>query len=125
MREVIATDQAPAAIGTYSQAVKVNGLVFVSGQLGLNPATGEFVGEDFIAQAHQVFKNLQAIAKAAGAELSDYVKLNVYVTDLGNFASFNEVMSCYFSAPFPARAAVEVSALPKGGLVEVEGVLAA
>ncbi len=124
MKEIISTEQAPAAIGTYSQAVKIDNLVFSSGQVGMDPVTGELVSTDFAEQAHQVFKNLQAIAQAAGGELSNYVKLNVYVTDLGNFATLNEVMATYFNAPFPARAAVEVSALPKGALVEIEGVIA-
>lgn len=120
---IISTDNAPAAIGPYSQAVKVGGTVYLSGQIPLNPNDMEIVSESFSEQAEQVFKNLAAVAKAAGANLSNAVKLTVYLTDLNNFAGLNEVMSNYFSEPYPARAAIEVSALPKGALIEIDAVL--
>lgn len=122
-KRIIDTDRAPAAIGAYSQAVKLGDTVYVSGQIPLLPGTMELVGEDFKAQAHQVFKNLSAVSIAAGGSLSDAVKLTVYVTDLSNFALLNEVMSEHMSDPFPARAAVEVSALPKGAQVEIDAIL--
>lgn len=120
-KRIISTDTAPAAIGTYSQAVAVGDTVYVSGQLGMDPATME-LRDGFEAQAVQVFENLQAIAVAAGGTMADAVKLNIYLTDLGNFPTVNEVMARYFDEPYPARAAVEVSALPKGAVVEIEGV---
>ncbi len=120
---MICTDQTPAAIGPYSQAVKGNDTVFISGQIPLDPATMEVVSDDFEAQTEQVFKNLSAVAKAAGGSLADATKLNIYLTDLSNFALLNEVMMRYFDAPYPARAAIGVSELPKGVAVEVEGVL--
>lgn len=120
-KRIISTDKAPAAIGTYSQAVAVGDTVYVSGQLGMDPATME-LRDGFEAQAVQVFENLQAIAVAAGGAMADAVKLNIYLTDLGNFPTVNEVMARYFDEPYPARAAVEVSALPKGAVVEIEGV---
>jgi len=120
---IISTDNAPAAIGPYSQAVKVGATVYLSGQIPLNPNDMEIVSESFSEQAEQVFKNLAAVAKAAGANLSNAVKLTVYLTDLNNFAGLNEVMSNYFSEPYPARAAIEVSALPKGALIEIDAVL--
>lgn len=119
----IHTDQAPAAIGPYSQAVRAGDLLFVSGQIPLNPRTMTLV-EDFRAQVSQVFDNLAAICQAAGSDLSDIVKLNIYLTDLSHFATLNEIMSQRFSEPYPARAAVEVSALPKGAAVEMEAVVA-
>ena len=122
-KQVISTDKAPAAIGTYSQAVKAGETVYMSGQIPLDPATMEVVSGDFKAQAVQVFKNLQAVAEAAGGSLSDLVKLNIYMTDLSNFATVNEVMAEFVSQPYPARAAVEVSALPKGVQVEMDAVL--
>ena len=122
-KRVIHTDQAPAAIGAYSQALKLGDTVYVSGQIPLSPGTMELVGEGFTAQAHQVFKNLSAVSIAAGGSLSDAVKLTVYVTDLSNFTLLNEIMSEHISAPFPARAAVEVSALPKGAQVEIDAIL--
>jgi reactive intermediate/imine deaminase len=122
-KEIINTEKAPAAIGIYSQAVKVNNTVYVSGQLPIDPKTGNVVSEDFRAQTVQVFKNLAAIAEAAGGSLKDYVKFNAYLTDLSNFAVFNEVMAEFISAPYPARAAVEVSKLPKNVKVEIEGIL--
>lgn len=124
MNKIITTDKAPTAIGTYSQAIQVANLVFVSGQLGVDPMTAQLVSSDFTEQTHQVFKNLLAIAQAAGGELKQFVKLTVYVTDLTHFALLNAVMEQYFTAPYPARAAVEVSALPKGATIEIEGVLA-
>ncbi len=120
------TDQAPAAIGPYSQAVRVGELVFLSGQIPLDPASMELVGAgDVAAQARRVFANLQAIAEAAGGSLGQLVKLNVYLTDLGNFQVVNDVMAELFEAPYPARAAVGVAALPRGAEVEVEAVMAA
>lgn len=123
-KKVIHTDNAPAAIGSYSQAIQVNNIVYLSGQIPLQPESMQLVSDNFAEQAHQVFKNLRAVAEAAGGSLNHFVKLNAYLTDLNNFATFNEVMSQYFRAPYPARAAVEVSALPKGALVEAEGVMA-
>ncbi|MDO4878096.1 MAG: RidA family protein [Neisseria sp.] len=123
-KTIIHTDNAPAAIGAYSQAVRAGGTVYLSGQIPLDPATMNMVGgDDFRAQAHQVFKNLQAVARAAGGSLDDIVKLNAYLTDLADFAVFNEVMAEYFAQPYPARAAVGVAALPKGAKVEAEAVL--
>lgn len=122
-KEIIATDQAPAAIGTYSQAVKVDNTVYLSGQIPLVPATMEMVSEEFEAQVVQVFENMSAVCKAAGGSMSDVVKLNIFMTDLSNFATVNEVMSRYFQQPYPARAALEVSALPKGSQVEMDGVM--
>lgn len=123
-KTIIHTDKAPAAIGAYSQAVRAGNTVYMSGQIPLDPTSMTVVGEgDFRAEAHQVFKNLQAVAEAAGGSLSDIVKVNAYLTDLGNFAIFNEVMAEYFAQPFPARAAVGVASLPKGVQVEAEAVL--
>ena len=121
-RTIISTTNAPAAIGTYSQAVKVGDTVYLSGQLGLDPATMEMV-EGVDAQIVRVFDNLKAVAEAAGGTLADVVKLNVYLIDLGNFATVNAAMANYFFEPYPARAAIGVSALPRGGLVEMDGVL--
>ena len=121
-RTIISTTNDPAAIGTYSQAVKVGDTVYLSGQLGLDPATMEMV-EGVDAQIVRVFDNLKAVAEAAGGTLADVVKLNVYLIDLGNFAKVNAAMANYFSEPYPARAAIGVSALPRGGLVEMDGVL--
>lgn len=122
-KKIIHTDQAPAAIGCYSQAVQIDHTVYLSGQIPLVPQTMQLVSDNFTEQAHQVFKNLRALAEAAGGNLNNLVKLNAYLTDLQNFAAFNEVMAVYFTAPYPARAAVEVSALPKGAMVEAEGIL--
>lgn len=119
----ISTDKAPAAIGTYSQAVKVGTTVYLAGQIPLDPATMQLVTGDFRAQAERVFENLQAVARAAGGGLHDVVKLNVYLTDLANFAAVNEIMNRYFAAPYPARAAVGVAALPRGAQVEVDAVM--
>lgn len=122
-KKIIHTNQAPAAIGCYSQAVQIDHTVYLSGQIPLVPQTMQLVSDNFTEQAHQVFKNLRAVAEAAGGNLNNLVKLNAYLTDLQNFAAFNEVMAEYFTAPYPARAAVEVSALPKGAMVEAEGIL--
>ncbi|PSJ81088.1 RidA family protein [Neisseria iguanae] len=123
-KTIIHTDNAPAAIGAYSQAVRVGDTVYMSGQIPLDPATMQVVGDgDFRAEAIQVFKNLQAVAEAAGGSLNDIVKINAYLTDLGNFAIFNEVMAEFIPAPFPARAAVGIADLPKGVQVEAEAVL--
>lgn len=122
-KEIISSPQAPAAIGTYSQAVKVGNTVYMSGQIPLDPQTMELVSREFEPQAVQVFENLAAVAKAAGGSLADAVKLNISLTDLANFSSLNEVMARYFTAPYPARAAVGVAALPKGSLVEIEAIL--
>jgi reactive intermediate/imine deaminase len=122
-KAVIHTASAPAAIGTYSQAIKVNNTVYLSGQIPLDPVTMVLVEGDFAAQAHQVFKNLQAVCEAANGSLADIVKLNIYLTDLANFPVVNEVMAHYFKQPYPARAAVGISQLPKGAQVEADGVM--
>ena len=122
-KTIIQTDQAPAAIGPYSQAVKAGNTVYCSGQIPLDPATMELVMDSFEAQAVRVFENLAAVATAAGGTMADFVKLNIYLTDLANFGAVNEVMMRYFQAPYPARAAVGVKELPKGVDVEVEGVM--
>jgi reactive intermediate/imine deaminase len=122
-REVIATDAAPQAIGPYSQAIKVGNTVYLSGQIPLDPATGQLVTGDMRAQITRVFDNLRAVAKAAGGSLQDVVKLNVFLTDLGHFALVNEIMAQYFSAPNPARAAIGVASLPKGATVEMDAVM--
>ena len=122
-REIIHTAKAPAAVGPYSQAVRHGNLVFLSGQIGLDPGSGKLVSGGIEAQAHQVFRNLAAVCEAAGGGLGKLVKVNIFVTDLGNFATVNAVMAEHFSEPYPARATVEVSALPLGAEVEVEGVL--
>lgn len=121
-RKIISTDKAPAAIGTYSQAVQVGNTVYMSGQIGLDPASMQMV-DGIDAQIKQVFDNLKAVAEAAGATLNHAVKVNIYLTDLGNFAKVNETMSQYFVQPFPARAAVGVASLPRGALVEADAVL--
>ena len=122
-KEIISTDQAPQAIGTYSQAVKVGTTVYLSGQIPLVPETMEIVEGDIEARIHRVFQNLQAVCKAAGGDLSDIVKLNVFLTDLGNFPVVNQVMAQYFAEPYPARAAIGVAALPKDAGVEMDGVM--
>ena len=121
-RKIISTTKAPAAIGTYSQAVQVGDTVYLSGQLGLDPTTMEMV-EGIDAQIVRAFDNLKAVAEAAGGSLADVVKLNVYLVDLGNFAKVNAAMATYLSEPFPARAAIGVASVPRGGLVEMDGVL--
>lgn len=120
---IIRTDDAPAAIGTYSQAVKIGTTVYLSGQIPLQPDTMQVVSEDFSEQAHQVFKNLSAVCDAAGGSLNDMVKVNIFLTDLSQFAKVNEIMSQYYAEPYPARAAVQVSALPRGVQIEIDGVL--
>jgi reactive intermediate/imine deaminase len=122
-REIIHTDNAPAAIGTYSQAVKSGNLVFLSGQIPLDPATGSLVSGDIEAEITRVFENLKAVASAAGGTLDHAVKVNVYLTDLAHFGKVNQIMASYFQQPYPARAAVQVAALPRGVRVEVECVL--
>ena len=119
---VIQTPDAPAAIGTYSQAVRVDNTVYLSGQIGLDPNTMNMV-DGIEAQIHRVFQNLRAVADAAGGSLDDMVKLNVYLTDLAHFARVNEIMATYFHQPYPARAAVGVASLPRAALVEADGVL--
>ena len=121
-KTIISTENAPAAIGTYSQAVRVENTVYLSGQIPLNPTTMEMV-EGFEQQTVQVFENLKAVAEAAGGSLNDIVKLNIFLTDLGNFAALNEVMGRYFSAPYPARAAVGVASLPRNSCVEMDAVM--
>ncbi|WP_444678924.1 RidA family protein [Halomonas sp. E19] len=122
-KAVINTDKAPAAIGPYSQAIKAGNTVYLSGQIPLDPATMELVSEDFEAQARQVFTNLKAVCEEAAGSLGEIVKVNLYLVDLDNFAIVNKVMQEFFSAPFPARAAVGVKALPKGAQVEAEAVM--
>lgn len=122
-KAVINTDSAPAAIGTYSQAVKVNNTVYLSGQIPLDPESMTLVEGDISAQIHQVFKNLNAVCEASGGDLSHLVKLNIFLTDLKHFALVNEIMSQYFPQPYPARAAIGVSQLPKGAQVEMDGIL--
>lgn len=123
-KKVIATDGAPAAIGTYSQAIRAGNMVFLSGQIPLDPETMEVVDGDFEARARRVFDNLAAVAAAAGGSLDDIVKLTVFLTDLANFATVNSVMQDYFREPYPARAAVGVASLPKGVDVEADAILA-
>ena len=124
-KTIIQTPEAPAAIGTYSQAVQTSAatMTFISGQIPLDPNSMTLVSEDFEEQAHRVFINLRAIAEAAGGRLSDCVKLTIYLTDLNQFASVNEVMATYFAEPYPARAAIEVSALPKQAQIEIDAIM--
>lgn len=122
-REIIQTDKAPQAIGTYSQAVKVNSTVYLSGQIPLDPESMQLVDGDMSAQIRRVFDNLSAVAQAAGGSLTDVVKLNVFLTDLSHFPIVNEVMADYFQQPYPARAAIGVAALPKAAAVEMDAVL--
>lgn len=119
---IIETPDAPAAIGTYSQAVRVDNIVYLSGQIGLDPVTMQMV-EGIEAQVHRVFQNMRAVADATGGSLDDVVKLNIFLTDLANFAKVNEVMAIYFPQPYPARAAVGVASLPRNALVEADGVM--
>lgn len=121
-KQIIATPKAPAAIGPYSQAVKAGNTVYLSGQIGLDPATMQLM-EGVEAQAQRVFENLKAVAEAAGGSLNDAVKVNIYLTDLANFTIVNEVMARYMAQPYPARATLGVKELPKGGLVEADAVL--
>ncbi|RZZ84671.1 MULTISPECIES: RidA family protein [Pseudoxanthomonas] len=122
-KQIIHTDHAPAAIGPYSQAVRAGDTVYFSGQIPLDPATGNLVEGDITAQARRSFDNLKAVAEAAGGSLGDMVRLGLYLTDLSQFAAVNAVMQEYFSAPFPARSTIEVSGLPKGALFEVDAVM--
>lgn len=119
---VIQTPDAPAAIGTYSQAVRVDNTVYLSGQIGLDPITMQMV-DGIEAQIHRVFQNMRAVADAAGGSLDDVVKLNIFLTDLGHFAKVNEIMATYFPQPYPARAAIGVASLPRNALVEADGVM--
>jgi len=121
-RQIVHTDAAPKAIGTYSQAVRCGPTVYLAGQIGLDPATMEMVA-GVGPQIHRVFQNLQAVARAAGGDLKDVVKLTVYLTDLANFALVNEIMATYFSAPYPARAAVGVASLPRAAQVEIDAIM--
>lgn len=122
-REIIQTDKAPQAIGTYSQAVKVNNTVYLSGQIPLIPETMEMVEGDIAINIRRVFDNLKAVAQAAGGDLKDIAKLNIFLTDLSHFPTVNEVMTEYFSEPYPARAAIGVASLPKDAPVEMDGVM--
>lgn len=123
MKTIISTDNAPSAIGTYNQAVKVNNTVYLSGQIPLDPMTMEVVGATFEEQAEQVFKNLSAVCEAAGGHINDMVKVNIFMTDLVNFSTVNDIMSRYFDTPYPARAAIGVNQLPKGVDIEIDGIL--
>ncbi|WP_293746621.1 RidA family protein [uncultured Paraglaciecola sp.] len=123
-KSVIHTDKAPQAIGTYSQAIKSGTTVYLSGQIPLVPETMQVISEDFAEQAHQVFKNVQAVCEAVeDGSLNHLVKVNIFLTDLSNFAVVNDIMSQYFKQPYPARAAVQISALPKGVQIEIDGVM--
>ncbi|HEY4582877.1 MAG TPA: RidA family protein [Lysobacter sp.] len=122
-RQPIQTDLAPAAIGPYSQAVRAGDMVFLSGQIPLDPATGELVGGDIAAQARRAFDNLRAVCEAAGGSLDGVARLGLYLTDLGDFAAVNAVMAEYFQAPYPARSTIQVSGLPKGAQFEVDAIL--
>lgn len=122
-KSIIQTDKAPKAIGTYSQAVKAGTTVYLSGQIPLVPETMEMVSDDFAEQATQVFENIKAVCDAAGGSTNDLVKVNIFLTDLSNFATVNEIMAKYFTQPYPARAAIEISALPKGAQIEIDGVM--
>jgi len=123
-KQTIHSNDAPAAIGTYSQAIRSGNFVFLSGQIPLDPATMEIVAGDFEVRARCVFDNLKAVAEAAGGSLNDVVKLTIYLTDLGNFATVNSVMEDYFDQPYPARAAVGIASLPKGADIEADAILA-
>lgn len=122
-RQIISTDKAPQAIGPYSQAVRVSNTVYLSGQIPLIPETMELTQGDIDAQIHQVFRNLSAVADAAGGSFSDFVKLNIFLTDLGHFPRVNELMKAYFDEPYPARAAIGVAELPKGAQVEMDAIM--
>lgn len=124
MKKIIHTDKAPKAIGTYSQAVSIENLTFISGQIPLDPKTMDIVEGNFKDRAHRVFKNLSNIANAAGGTLDDAIKVSIFLTDLGNFTEVNEVMALYFQEPYPARAAIGVASLPKEVDIEVEAILA-
>ena len=122
-RQPITTDQAPAAIGPYSQAVRSGRQVFLSGQIPLDPATGQLVAGDIAAQTRRVFDNIKAVCAAAGGSLDDIVRIGIYLTNLGDFAAVNAVMAEFFSAPYPARSTIQVSALPRGAHVEIDAIL--
>jgi reactive intermediate/imine deaminase len=122
-KSVIHTDKAPQAIGTYSQAVKSGTTIYLSGQIPLVPETMVMVSEDFAAQATQVFENIKAVCEAAGGSTNDMVKVNIFLIDLSNFATVNEIMSQYFKQPYPARAAIGVKELPKGSQIEIDGIM--
>jgi len=122
-RQAIQTDRAPAAIGPYSQAVRAGDTVYFSGQIPLDPATGELVSADIATEARRVFDNLRAVSEAAGGSLDDIVRIGIYLTDLSDFAAVNAVMADYFQAPYPARSTIQVSGLPKGARVEVDAVM--
>ncbi|MCX7554952.1 RidA family protein [Marinicella sp. S1101] len=124
MKEIINTDKAPAAIGTYSQAIVHNQVLYTSGQIPIDPATGEMLPAEFELQAHQVFKNLMAIAEEAGTSLQNAIKLNVFLQDLEDFAMLNQVMGEYIQEPYPARAAIQVARLPKDSLIEIDALIA-
>ncbi len=123
MKKIVSTGSAPAAIGTYSQAVVAAGTVYLSGQIGLNPDSMELIGDSLELQLHQVFRNLAAVCTAAGGSLADMVKLNVYLLSMDDFATVNKIMAEHMPKPYPARAAVAVSGLPKGALIEIDGVM--
>lgn len=123
MKTIITTDQAPSAIGTYSQAIKVRNTVYLSGQIPLDPVTMQVVDGDFSKQAEQVFKNLVSVCEAAGGCINDMVKVNIFMTDLANFATVNQIMSQHFTQPYPARAAIGVAQLPKGVSIEIDGIM--
>lgn len=122
-KSIISTANAPAAIGTYSQAVRTGSTVYLSGQIPLDPDTMDIVGDSFAVQCERVFENLKNVAEAAGGSLQDMLKLTIYLVDLGNFAQVNEIMARYFAEPYPARAAVGVAALPKGSQLEIDGIM--
>lgn len=122
-KTAVKTTNAPAAIGTYSQAIETGNVIYLSGQIPLDPTTGEIVGKDIRRQIEQVFDNLRAVAEAAGASLQNAVKVTVYLTDLEHFAAVNEIMASYFEQPYPARAAIGVAALPRGAAVEADAIL--
>ncbi|WP_218354432.1 RidA family protein [Alteromonas lipotrueiana] len=122
-KAIIQTDNAPEAIGTYSQAVKAGTTVYLSGQIPLVPSTMKLVSQDFAEQARQVFENVKAVCEAAGGTINDLAKINIYLTDLSHFATVNEIMSGYFSQPYPARAAIGVRALPKDAQIEIDGIM--
>ena len=122
-KKPVTTENAPSAIGPYSQAIRAGDTIYLSGQIPLDPESGEVIEGDFVALTERVFDNLEAVAKAAGGSLDDIVKLNIFLTDLGHFATVNELMAARFSEPYPARAAVQVAALPKGVPVEMDAVM--
>lgn len=124
IKKIINTEKAPAAVGPYSQAIIANNIVFLSGQIGLDPKSGKIISKDFKIQAQQAFKNMQAVIEEAGGTLNDIVKLNLFLTDLDNFSIINDIMSEFLPTPFPARSTVGVSSLPKDAQFEVEAILA-